>query len=62
MAHRIPLTLSVITVKECFETVTYSGGFYNKEWFKKEVLNLSEAAAMRRIPITVEKSMILISK
>ena len=27
--------------KNVFETVTYSGGFYNKEWFKKEVLNLS---------------------
>lgn len=27
--------------KNAFETVTYSGGFYNKEWFKKEVLNLS---------------------
>ena len=27
--------------KSAFETVTYSGGFYNKEWFKKEVLNLS---------------------
>ena len=27
--------------KNVFETVTYSGGLYNKEWFKKEVLNLS---------------------
>lgn len=27
--------------KNVFETLTYSGGFYNKEWFKKEVLNLS---------------------
>lgn len=27
--------------KNVFGTVTYSGGFYNKEWFKKEVLNLS---------------------
>lgn len=27
--------------KNVLETVTYSGGFYNKEWFKKEVLNLS---------------------
>lgn len=23
------------------ETITYDGGFYNKEWFKKKVLNLS---------------------
>ena len=27
--------------KGAVDTVTYSGGFYNKEWFKKEVLNLS---------------------
>ena len=27
--------------KEALDTVTYDGGFFNKEWFKKEVLNLS---------------------
>ena len=27
--------------KEALDTVTYNGGFNNKEWFKKEVLNLS---------------------
>ncbi len=26
--------------KEALDTVTYDGGFFNKEWFKKEVLNL----------------------
>lgn len=27
--------------KDALDTVTYGGGFYNKEWFKKQVLNLS---------------------
>ena len=27
--------------KNALDTVTYDGGFYNKEWFKKQVLNLS---------------------
>ena len=27
--------------KDALDTVTYDGGFYNKEWFKKQVLNLS---------------------
>ena len=27
--------------KDALDTITYNGGFYNKEWFKKEVLNLS---------------------
>lgn len=27
--------------KNALDTVTYVGGFYNKEWFKKQVLNLS---------------------
>lgn len=27
--------------KEALDTVAYDGGFYNKEWFKKQVLNLS---------------------
>lgn len=27
--------------KNALGTVTYDGGFYNKEWFKKQVLNLS---------------------
>lgn len=26
--------------KDALDTVTYDGGFYNKEWFKKQVLNL----------------------
>ena len=27
--------------KDALDTVAYDGGFYNKEWFKKQVLNLS---------------------
>lgn len=27
--------------KDALDTVAYGGGFYNKEWFKKQVLNLS---------------------
>lgn len=27
--------------KDALDTVAYNGGFYNKEWFKKQVLNLS---------------------
>ena len=34
--------------KNVFETVTYSGGFYNKEWFKKEVLNLSGSSSYEK--------------
>lgn len=27
--------------EDATETIAYNGGFYNKEWFKKNVLNLS---------------------
>ena len=37
--------------KDALDTVAYDGGFYNKEWFKKQVLNLS--GTVRQLRSTV---------